>query len=47
VINGHGELAGRAVSEHMGIDKVAFSGSTLVGKKVMEAAAKSNLKNVT
>jgi aldehyde dehydrogenase (NAD+) len=31
----------------MGIDKIAFTGSTLVGRKIMEAAAKSNLKNVT
>jgi aldehyde dehydrogenase (NAD+) len=31
----------------MGIDKVAFTGSTLTGRKIMEAAAKSNLKNVT
>jgi len=27
--------------------QVAFTGSTLVGRKVMEAAAKSNIKNVT
>lgn len=27
--------------------KISFTGSTLVGRKVMEAAAKSNLKNVT
>ncbi|KAF8472255.1 aldehyde dehydrogenase [Russula ochroleuca] len=47
VVTGYGETAGRAVSEHMGIDKVAFTGSTLVGRKVMEAAARSNLKNVT
>src|SRR5260370_39249514 len=31
----------------MDIDKVAFTGSTLTGRKIMEAAAKSNLKNVT
>ncbi|KAF8135076.1 glycoside hydrolase family 61 protein [Boletus edulis] len=31
----------------MKIEKVAFTGSTLVGRKVMEASAKSNLKNVT
>ena len=47
VITGYGETVGRAVSEHMGIDKVAFTGSTLAGRKVMEAAARSNLKNVT
>ena len=47
VVAGYGETAGCAVSEHMGIDKVAFTGSTLVGRKIMEAAARSNLKNVT
>jgi len=31
----------------MKIEKVAFTGSTLVGRKIMEAAAKSNLKDVT
>ncbi|KAG6916528.1 hypothetical protein DXG01_006469 [Tephrocybe rancida] len=31
----------------MVIDKVTFTGSTLVGRKVMESAAKSNLKQVT
>ncbi|KAF7369502.1 Aldehyde dehydrogenase 5 [Mycena venus] len=33
--------------EHMQISKVAFTGSTLVGRKVLEASAKSNLKVVT
>ena len=47
VVTGYGNIAGQAVSEHLGIDKVAFTGSTLVGRKVMEAAARSNLKNVT
>jgi aldehyde dehydrogenase (NAD+) len=47
VISGYGNTVGQAISEHMYIDKVAFTGSTLVGRKVMEAAAKSNLKPVT
>lgn len=47
VVNGYGNTAGQAISMHMKIDKVAFTGSTLVGRKVMEASAKSNLKNVT
>lgn len=47
VLVGYGNTAGNAISSHMRIDKVAFTGSTLVGRKVMEAAAKSNLKNVT
>ncbi|ESK93383.1 aldehyde dehydrogenase [Moniliophthora roreri MCA 2997] len=47
VVNGYGNTVGNAISSHMHIEKVAFTGSTLVGRKVMEAAAKSNLKNVT
>jgi len=47
IITGYGSIVGQAISEHMDIDKVAFTGSTLVGRKVMEAAAKSNLKPVT
>ena len=47
VVTGYGDTVGQAISEHMGIDKIAFTGSTLVGRKIMEAAAKSNLKNVT
>jgi aldehyde dehydrogenase (NAD+) len=31
----------------MDIDKVAFTGSTAVGRQIMKAAASSNLKKVT
>lgn len=47
IVNGYGHTVGAALSEHMDVDKVAFTGSTLVGRKVMEAAARTNLKNVT
>ena len=47
VVTGYGNTVGNAISSHMRIDKVAFTGSTLVGRKIMEAAAKSNLKKVT
>ncbi|KAL4063401.1 aldehyde dehydrogenase domain-containing protein [Scleroderma yunnanense] len=47
VVTGYGNTVGNAITTHMGIYKVAFTGSTLVGRKVMEAAAKSNLKNIT
>jgi len=47
VINGFGKVAGAAISSHMDIDKVAFTGSTLVGRQIMKAAATSNLKKVT
>ncbi|KAL4735253.1 aldehyde dehydrogenase [Aspergillus similis] len=47
IISGFGRTAGAAISSHMDIDKVAFTGSTLVGRTILQAAAKSNLKKVT
>ncbi|TKR89517.1 hypothetical protein L596_013610 [Steinernema carpocapsae] len=47
IISGFGPTAGQAISSHMGIDKVAFTGSTEVGRKVMTAASESNLKRIT
>ena len=39
-----GSVGGAALSGHKDVDKVAFTGSTVTGRKIMEAAAKSNLK---
>jgi len=47
IISGFGKIAGAAISSHMDIDKVAFTGSTIVGRTIMKAAASSNLKKVT
>ena len=47
VVNGIGNVVGQAISEHPRILKVAFTGSTLTGRKVMDAAARTNLKRVT
>ena len=47
VVPGYGHSAGAAVASHHNIDKVAFTGSTQVGKMVMAAAATSNLKRVS
>ncbi|OKL59291.1 Aldehyde dehydrogenase [Talaromyces atroroseus] len=47
IISGLGRVAGAAMSAHMDIDKIAFTGSTLVGRQILQAAAKSNLKKVT
>ena len=47
IVPGFGETAGAALAEHMDVDKVAFTGSTEVGKLVMQAAGRSNLKRVT
>jgi len=46
VVPGYGETAGAAISAHPGVDKVAFTGSTDVGKMIVKAAA-GNLKKVT
>ncbi|CAN1765737.1 Aldehyde dehydrogenase family 2 member C4 [Linum perenne] len=47
VVNGFGPTAGAALASHMDVDKVSFTGSTEVGRKVMQAAAASNLKPVS
>lgn len=46
ILTGPG-LTGAAITAHMDVDKVSFTGSTKVGRLVMEAAAKSNLKKVS
>ncbi len=47
VVPGYGPTAGAALSGHMDVDKVAFTGEFTTGQLVMEAAAKSNLKRVS
>ncbi|CAL0323982.1 unnamed protein product [Lupinus luteus] len=47
VIPGLGSNAGAAISSHMDIDAVSFTGSTETGRQVMKAAAMSNLKPVS
>lgn len=47
VLSGYGPTAGQAIAEHHGIKKVAFTGSTAVGRKILIAAAQSNLKKVS
>ncbi len=46
IVPGFGSTAGQALVDHPQIDKIAFTGSTRVGKSIMESAAKS-LKRVT
>ena len=46
IITGFGETAGAAIAAHDDVDKVAFTGSTEVGKLIIKAAA-GNLKKVT
>jgi aldehyde dehydrogenase (NAD+) len=42
-----GNTVGEAISYHPLIDKISFTGSTLVGRKILKASAESNLKDVT
>ncbi|HXY51906.1 MAG TPA: aldehyde dehydrogenase family protein [Terriglobales bacterium] len=46
IVPGYGETAGAALAAHPGVDKVAFTGSTEVGKLIVQAAA-GNLKKVS
>jgi aldehyde dehydrogenase (NAD(P)+) len=46
VTNGFGKVAGQALASHMGVDKVAFTGSTATGKHIMKTAS-VNMKNIT
>ncbi|XP_049638650.1 aldehyde dehydrogenase family 1 member A3 isoform X2 [Suncus etruscus] len=47
IVPGFGPTVGAAISSHPQITKIAFTGSTEVGKLVKEAASRSNLKRVT
>jgi len=46
LVNGTGESAGAALAAHPGVDKIAFTGSTEVGRMIVRAAA-ADLKKVT
>jgi phenylacetaldehyde dehydrogenase len=46
IVPGYGETAGAALASHPDVDKVAFTGSTEVGKLILKAAA-GNLKKVS
>ncbi|KAJ6642833.1 Aldehyde dehydrogenase X, mitochondrial [Pseudolycoriella hygida] len=47
VINGFGPTVGHAIVSHLDIRKVAFTGSTDVGRLIMKTAADSNIKKVS
>ncbi|EGU87691.1 hypothetical protein FOXB_01787 [Fusarium oxysporum f. sp. conglutinans Fo5176] len=47
IVTGPGPKAGSYIAHHMKIRKIAFTGSTITGKKILAASANSNLKKVT
>jgi acyl-CoA reductase-like NAD-dependent aldehyde dehydrogenase len=46
VVNGLGEVAGKALALHNDVAKVSFTGSTEVGKLILQYAGQSNMKRV-
>jgi len=46
VVPGYGHEAGEALALHMDVDAIGFTGSTRVGRKMLEYAGRSNLKRV-
>ena len=46
VVPGYGQEAGEALALHMDVDAIGFTGSTRVGRKMLEYAGRSNLKRV-
>ncbi|KAJ5103614.1 hypothetical protein N7532_004143 [Penicillium argentinense] len=47
IIAGDSIIAGKCLSEHMEMKRVAYTGSSKTGRKVLQAAAMTNLKKVT
>jgi gamma-glutamyl-gamma-aminobutyraldehyde dehydrogenase len=47
VVPGRGSIVGRFLAEHMDVDMVAFTGSSAVGKLILQYAGHSNLKVVS
>lgn len=46
VVNGLGEVAGKALALHNDVAKISFTGSTEVGKLILQYAGQSNMKRV-
>jgi aldehyde dehydrogenase (NAD+) len=47
VLPGFGEAAGEALARHPDVDKIAFTGSTRTARRLLKAAAETNLKKLT
>jgi aldehyde dehydrogenase (NAD+) len=45
ILPGYGNVAGQYLAEHQGVQKIAFTGSTATGRKIVQASA-GNLKRV-
>jgi len=45
VVTGYGHVAGAALAEHLDVDRIAFTGSTATGRKIIQASA-GNIKRL-
>jgi acyl-CoA reductase-like NAD-dependent aldehyde dehydrogenase len=45
IVPGYGHIAGNHLAEHQGVHKIAFTGSTVTGRKIVQASS-GNLKRV-
>lgn len=46
ILHGHGPVSGEAISRHMGIRALSFTGSVRTGRAIQKAAAESNFKHL-
>uniref|UniRef100_A0A8C5LYC4 aldehyde dehydrogenase (NAD(+)) n=1 Tax=Leptobrachium leishanense TaxID=445787 RepID=A0A8C5LYC4_9ANUR len=47
ILTGYGSTAGAAIARHLDIEKIAFTGSTAIGRFIQQVAGETNLKRVT
>ncbi|XP_023231760.1 retinal dehydrogenase 1-like [Centruroides sculpturatus] len=47
IVPGYGQTAGAALTCHLHVNKVSFTGSVQVGRKIQQASGLTNLKRVT
>jgi aldehyde dehydrogenase (NAD+) len=46
IVPGYGNIAGEALIRSYKVSKISFTGSTMVGRKVMKASSETNLKKI-
>ncbi|POR32093.1 Uncharacterized protein TPAR_07675 [Tolypocladium paradoxum] len=47
ILCGLGNVAGQALADHALVRKISFTGSTAVGRRILESSSRTNLKRVT
>ncbi|KAJ5998710.1 hypothetical protein N7451_006520 [Penicillium sp. IBT 35674x] len=47
IVTGEGSKAGQRLSEHPDVQKIAFTGGDIAGRKILEASSRTNLKKVS